>query len=208
MENIAAYLEACTALGVRQFDLFQTVELFEGKNLRAVVTNIHALGRVAQQLGFDGPTLGARMATAKPRTFSQEQMNQARAIPTFLNKGSSSGAKKSVGSDTNRGIVRCPSNASTRSDSAAGANVPDANASAAGAAGDEADGSLPELREEDDASEVSRRLSFEEDGMAPSAAAAAVDDDDGGGDGGGGGGGDGRRLRRRSGGSIDDARQY
>ena len=46
--TVAAYLDACSSLGVRQFDLFQTVELYEGKNMRAVVMNVHALGRVAQ----------------------------------------------------------------------------------------------------------------------------------------------------------------
>ncbi len=45
MENIAQYLRACTAMGVPAHDLFMTVDLFEGKGMRAVVRNLHSLGR-------------------------------------------------------------------------------------------------------------------------------------------------------------------
>ena len=41
----------------------QTVALFEGKDMTSVVTNIHSLGRIAQQIGFTGPSLGVREAT-------------------------------------------------------------------------------------------------------------------------------------------------
>lgn len=70
MENISAYLRACTVLGVPTHELYQTVDLFEAKNLKAVAINLHALGRLVQQMpGFDGPTLGVKMsaaAAAKP----------------------------------------------------------------------------------------------------------------------------------------------
>jgi len=36
MENIQAYLKACSALGLHNSDLFQTVDLFENKNLNVV----------------------------------------------------------------------------------------------------------------------------------------------------------------------------
>ena len=38
--------------------MFVTVDLYEGKNMKAVVRSLHSLGRVAQQRGFTGPTLG------------------------------------------------------------------------------------------------------------------------------------------------------
>lgn len=61
MENISAYLRACTVLGLPAHELFQTVDLFEDKNMKAVLINLHALGRVAQQMAtFDGPKLGVR----------------------------------------------------------------------------------------------------------------------------------------------------
>ena len=72
MENIAAYLEACTALGVPQNDLFQTVALFENKDMIAVLTNIHSLGRVSQKVeGFAGPYLGAKLASTNRRSFTE-----------------------------------------------------------------------------------------------------------------------------------------
>ena len=82
MENIAAYLRACTVLGVPDHDMFQTVDLFENKNMKAVLTNVHSLGRVAQRVpGFGGPVLGAKLATATSREFSDSQM-----ASSFLSK--------------------------------------------------------------------------------------------------------------------------
>ncbi len=45
---------------------------------------IHALGRVAQRRGFDGPTLGAREATAAPRTFTEAQLRESREHEKLL----------------------------------------------------------------------------------------------------------------------------
>jgi len=82
MENISNYIEACAALGVPNQDCFRSVELFEGKDLRAVVRNIHSLGRVAQRLeGFHGPTLGAKLAEKNERSFTEQQLSEAKAMP-------------------------------------------------------------------------------------------------------------------------------
>ena len=91
MENVAAYLKACVELGVRPFEMFQTVDLFENKNFGAVLTNLQSVGRVAQSLpGYSGPVFGAKMATATPREFSEAQLAEARAAAPFLNQGSRS----------------------------------------------------------------------------------------------------------------------
>jgi len=38
---------------------FQTVDLYEGKNLTTVVTNLHSLGRLCSKLpGYTGPSIG------------------------------------------------------------------------------------------------------------------------------------------------------
>ena len=60
------------------------VDLFEGKDVRQVVQNLHALGRAAQapSVGFAGPHLGARPATKSKRVFSEAQLAEARAAPT------------------------------------------------------------------------------------------------------------------------------
>jgi hypothetical protein len=95
MENIAQYLNASSALGVPAFESFQTVDLFEGKNMAAVVTNLHSLGRRAQKVpGFTGPALGVKLADANKRNFTAEQMAQAKAAPTFMGQGSSQPASR------------------------------------------------------------------------------------------------------------------
>jgi len=53
--------------------------------MQQVVRNLHSLGRVAQRLPtFDGPQLGAKLATRNERSFTSEQLAQARAMPTRL----------------------------------------------------------------------------------------------------------------------------
>ena len=91
MENIAHYIEACNKLGVPAQDLFQTVDLFEGKDMRAVVRNLHSVGRVAQTLGsYHGPVLGAKLAERNERHFTQAQLDEAKAMPArWTNVGKS-----------------------------------------------------------------------------------------------------------------------
>ena len=91
-ENIGNYLTACGKLGIPSFESFMTVDLFEGKNMKAVVLNIHSLGRIAQRRGsllpdYSGPTLGAKMASMNKREFTEAQLNAAKGEMTFLNRG-------------------------------------------------------------------------------------------------------------------------
>jgi len=89
MENISHYCAACTKLGVPKFSLFQTVALYENQDMNAVLVNIVALGSAAQKVvGYAGPTLGAKLASANVRTFTEEQRSAGRAEQTFLGKGS------------------------------------------------------------------------------------------------------------------------
>ena len=78
----------CAKLGVPPEDSFQTVALYEAKDMRAVLTNIHSLGRVAQSLGYCGPTLGAKLADENLRSFTDEQQQAALYHQTFLTSGS------------------------------------------------------------------------------------------------------------------------
>lgn len=50
MENINHFLQAAQAYGVQLMDLFQTVDLFDDKNMLQVLNAIHALGGRAQKL--------------------------------------------------------------------------------------------------------------------------------------------------------------
>eukprot|EP00743_Colponemidia_sp_Colp-15_P006994 GILK01007548.1.p1 GENE.GILK01007548.1~~GILK01007548.1.p1 ORF type:complete len:1077 (-),score=218.11 GILK01007548.1:117-3068(-) len=59
MENITAYIQACRELGMREVDLFTTVDLFDCKGLPNVVQNIYALSRLIQTHfpSYNGPKL-------------------------------------------------------------------------------------------------------------------------------------------------------
>ena len=47
-ENIGQYIDACAELGMNQRELFTADDLFEDKNMRAVLKNVEGLSRVAQ----------------------------------------------------------------------------------------------------------------------------------------------------------------
>ena len=87
MENIAAYVAACKALGVAEEDLFLTADLYENHDLKAVVLNIHSLGRLSQNF-FEGPTLGPKLATANHREFTDEQLNAGKYVVGGFGLGS------------------------------------------------------------------------------------------------------------------------
>ena len=48
MENIAAFQDACKKLGVKEIDVFQTVDLWERRNLSQVTNCLSALGSVVR----------------------------------------------------------------------------------------------------------------------------------------------------------------
>jgi hypothetical protein len=94
MENIGNYLAACAKLGQPDFESFQTVDLFEGNNMLAVVGQIHSLGRLAQKLpGYAGPSLGVKEAEKNVRHFTEEQLQEAKGTATFLASGSVRGTQ-------------------------------------------------------------------------------------------------------------------
>ena len=52
MENINSYLSATQSYGLATHDMFMTVDLYEGKNVNAVINNLLALRRIAESKGF------------------------------------------------------------------------------------------------------------------------------------------------------------
>jgi hypothetical protein len=61
MENVSFFLRCCRYnMGVAEHDLFETVDLFDEKDISAVVRCIFALSRAVQRLNppFHGPVLG------------------------------------------------------------------------------------------------------------------------------------------------------
>ena len=84
MENIGNYLSACTKLGLQAHDSFQTVDLYEGKNMVAVIGQLHRLGSLASARGFAGPSLGVKDATANKREFTEQQVRDPLVPPPKL----------------------------------------------------------------------------------------------------------------------------
>lgn len=63
MENITAFLAACRALGVAEYSLFDTKDLYEKRDMMAVVRCMNVLGVTVQSTtpDFKGPWLGKRV---------------------------------------------------------------------------------------------------------------------------------------------------
>ncbi|GMI12460.1 hypothetical protein TrLO_g2941 [Triparma laevis f. longispina] len=99
MENISNFLKACRTIGVPEHDLFETVDLYEQKDLGVVVTCIHALGRTVQTF-YKGPKLGAKQSVKNMRNFTPEQLKGDGAM-SKISAGSSSTMERSNFNDTN-----------------------------------------------------------------------------------------------------------
>jgi len=95
MENIGNFLGGCEAVGCIKSDIFQTVDLYEGTNVAAVVDGIHALGRktqgICKSLGI--ATLGPAEAEVNKREFTEEQMKSGQNV-IGLQMGSNKGASQ------------------------------------------------------------------------------------------------------------------
>ncbi|CAM9610321.1 unnamed protein product [Pylaiella littoralis] len=85
MENISNFLKSCRALGVAEHSLFETVDLFEGKDIGLVVRCVFSLGSAVQLTcpEYTGPSLGAKLHQANKRVFNEQQKQQARVNSSF-----------------------------------------------------------------------------------------------------------------------------
>ncbi|XP_038069058.1 myophilin-like [Patiria miniata] len=108
MENIGNFLTACETYGVPTRDLFQTVDLFEGRNMNSVLTGLEAIGRRAQVQGFQGPSFGAKPSTENKREFSEETLKAGQSV-IGLQMGTNQGANQSGMSYGTRRQVYDPS---------------------------------------------------------------------------------------------------
>jgi len=93
MENINKFTKACEKYGVPVHDLFQTVDLYEQKELNSVTGTIFALGRTAHtHPEWKGPLLGPAPATESKREWTEEQLRASQGIigmQAGTNKGAS-----------------------------------------------------------------------------------------------------------------------
>nr|CDS17306.1 calponin [Echinococcus granulosus] len=82
MENIETFINACAAYGVPKTGLFQTVDLFEMRNMGQ-----------CQRHKFNGPKCGPRPTNENKRIFSPEQLAMSNTV-IGLQAGSNKGASQ------------------------------------------------------------------------------------------------------------------
>jgi len=94
MENLAAVQKAMRLYGLPEDELFQPVDLFEARNVKAVVKSLSALARLCLNKGFDGPSFGPKMSQENRREFTEEQMRAGRDGHIGLQAGYNKGANQ------------------------------------------------------------------------------------------------------------------
>ncbi|KAI5636693.1 calponin-like domain-containing protein [Phthorimaea operculella] len=92
MENITNFQAAMKAYGVADIDVFQTVDLWEKKDIAQVISTLYALGRETyRHPEWQGPKLGPKPADEAKREFSEEVLNAGKTV-IGLQAGSNKGA--------------------------------------------------------------------------------------------------------------------
>ncbi|XKL60440.1 hypothetical protein PGB90_007497 [Kerria lacca] len=95
MDNINMFQKACTQYGVPDVDLFQTVDLWDKKNIAFVTMTIFALGRTAyKHPEWRGPYLGPRPSEEHKRDWTEQQLRAGESI-IGLQAGQNKGATQS-----------------------------------------------------------------------------------------------------------------
>ncbi|KOB78552.1 Muscle protein 20 [Operophtera brumata] len=92
MENITNFQAAIKAYGVPDIDVFQTVDLWEKKDIAQIVSTLFALGRETyRHPEWNGPYLGPKPSEECKRDFTEEQMKAGQTM-IGLQAGSNKGA--------------------------------------------------------------------------------------------------------------------
>ncbi|KAM9348420.1 transgelin-like [Symphorus nematophorus] len=104
MEQISLFLNAAEKYGITKTDMFQTVDLFEGKDLAAVQRTLMALGSLAVTKD-DGcykgdPNWFHKKAQENRREFTEEQLTEGKSVIGLqmgTNKGASQAGMRGYG---------------------------------------------------------------------------------------------------------------
>ena len=73
MENVTSFIRACRSLGVLEKDVFNTVDLYEAKNLASVQACLYNLGSASRSVpDFYGPYLGVAQADIHAKDTKRE----------------------------------------------------------------------------------------------------------------------------------------
>ncbi|XP_060530864.1 muscle-specific protein 20 [Cylas formicarius] len=92
MENITNFQAAIKKYGVPDIDVFQTVDLWEKKDIAQVTNTLFALGRATyKHPEWPGPNLGPKPADENKRDFTEEQLKAGESI-IGLQAGQNKGA--------------------------------------------------------------------------------------------------------------------
>ncbi|CAG0891286.1 unnamed protein product [Cyprideis torosa] len=95
MENLTNFLKAAENYGVPRLDLFQTVDLFEKKDLCTVTNMLFALGGATyKHPEWTGARLGPKPADQNVREFSEETLAEGKKV-IGLQAGTNKGASQS-----------------------------------------------------------------------------------------------------------------
>ncbi|KAL0479213.1 hypothetical protein AKO1_008036 [Acrasis kona] len=104
MENIGYFLKAGAAMGLKPHDSFQTVDLYEGKNIPQVIQSLFNFGGVVQKLpGYDGPLLGVKFADKSNIQFTEDQLRRSSNTVGLQYEGS---YKHETGLNASREVVK------------------------------------------------------------------------------------------------------
>jgi len=89
-ENISKYLNACKKNGINLVDLFDTQDLYDGKNIVSVINHFYSVSSFARQNSkkFKGPYIGVKMSTKNERDFTEEQLNAGKFMQSAQTSGS------------------------------------------------------------------------------------------------------------------------
>lgn len=95
MENINKFQDAMRKYGVTDIDVFQTVDLYERRNIPQVTQSIMALGRTCYlHPEWPGPFLGPKPADENKRHFTADQLRAGEGVIN-LQYGTNKGANAS-----------------------------------------------------------------------------------------------------------------
>ncbi|XP_020340902.1 transgelin-2-like isoform X2 [Oncorhynchus kisutch] len=97
MEQISQFLNAAEKYGITKTDMFQTVDLWEGKDLAAVQRTLMTLGSLAVTRDdgtYSGdPNWFHKKSVENKREFSEDQLNEGRSV-IGLQMGTNKGASQ------------------------------------------------------------------------------------------------------------------
>ena len=89
MDNITQFIRALRGFGVAEQDLFGTVDLYEGRNMNAVLKGLLSFGRTIQRVApeYTGPVIGIREVERREIVIEESKLQAAKAQPSRLTLG-------------------------------------------------------------------------------------------------------------------------